>query len=312
VDGRRELAPSGQSAAELALLARRSRSISKAEQGLEEAGEEAVDAASRHEFVQHTVVEHPQLWSLETPHLYQVRTTILAAGRPVDSTTTTFGIRTIHFDADKGFFLNGKHFKIYGVANHQDLPAVGIAVPDSLQFWRVGKLKEMGCNGWRTAHNEPNEAVLDACDRLGMLVMAENRQLGDSYDKSASGTTYTNLSDLTTLIQHDRNHPSIIAWSMGNEDFFNGGPADRVIALLKKSVMLTHQLDPAPTGRPAAIGGAQSKVGGVEPGTLGDVAGYNGDGVGYDNPGVPNMVSEYGADVSSVRPGNYDPGWTPE
>jgi hypothetical protein len=96
---------------------------------------------------------------------------------------------------------------------------------------------------------------------------------------------------------------------MGNEDFFNGGPADRVVALLKKAVMLTHQLDPAPTGRPAAIGGAQAKVGGVEPGTLGDVAGYNGDGTGYDNPGIPNMVSEYGADVSTTRPGNYDPGW---
>ena len=111
------------------------------------------------------------------------------------------------------------------------------------------------------------------------------------------------------MIRIHRNHPSIIVWSMGNEDFFNGGPADRVIALLKKSVALTHQLDPAPAGRPAAIGGAQSKLGGTEPGTLGDVAGYNGDGTGYDNPGIPNMVSEYGADVSSTRPGNYDPGW---
>jgi hypothetical protein len=96
---------------------------------------------------------------------------------------------------------------------------------------------------------------------------------------------------------------------MGNEDFFNGGPADRVVALLTKSVALTHELDPPPTGRPAAIGGAQSKVGGIEPGPLGDVAGYNGDGVGYDNPGIPNMVSEYGADVSWLRPGDYDPGW---
>src|SRR4030095_13232275 len=72
---------------------------------------------------------------------------------------------------------------------------------------------------------------------------------------------------------------------------------------------LPHKPDPAPPGRPAAIGGAQAKVGGVEPGPLGDVAGYNGDGVGYNNPGIPNMVSEYGADVSTIRPGNYDPGW---
>jgi hypothetical protein len=116
------------------------------------------------------------------------------------------------------------------------------------------------------------------------------------------------LASLTDMIRIHRNHPSIIVWSMGNEDFFNGGPADRVIALLKKSVALTHQLDPAPTGRPAAIGGAQSKLGGIEPGTLGDVAGYNGDGVGYNNPGFPNMVSEYGS-VSATRPGSYEPGW---
>jgi hypothetical protein len=95
---------------------------------------------------------------------------------------------------------------------------------------------------------------------------------------------------------------------MGNEDFFNGGPADRVIALLKKAVTLTHQLDPSPTGRPAAIGGAQSAIGSTQPDTLGDVAGFNGDGVGYDNPGMPNLVSEYGS-VSSTRPGSYDPGW---
>src|ERR1019366_7092939 len=116
------------------------------------------------------------------------------------------------------------------------------------------------------------------------------------------------LASLTDMIRIHRNHPSIIAWSMGNEDFFSGGPADRVVALLKKEVPLTHQLDPAPTGRPAAIGGAQSAIGGTQPDTLGDLAGFNGDGVGYDNPGMPNMVSEY-VSVSSTRPGSYDPGW---
>jgi len=80
-------------------------------------------------------------------------------------------------------------------------------------------------------------------------------------------------------------------------------------SICSRSRWPSHQLDPAPTGRPAAIGGAQSRVGGVEPGPLGDVAGYNGDGTGYDNPRIPSMVSEYGADVSTIRPGNYDPGW---
>ena len=140
---------------------------------------ESVAANGQHEVVQQAVIQHPQLWSLQSPQLYQLRTTILQDGQPVDSTTTTFGIRTIRFDADKGFFLNGKHVEIQGVANHQDFPAVGIAVPDSLQAWRVEQLKQMGCNGWRTAHNPPNEAVLDACDQQGMLVMDENRHLGD-------------------------------------------------------------------------------------------------------------------------------------
>jgi hypothetical protein len=112
------------------------------------------------------------------------------------------------------------------------------------------------------------------------------------------------------MIRIHRNHPSIIAWSMGNEDFFSGGgPADRVVALLKKEVALTHQLDPAPTGRPAAIGGAQSAIGSTQPDTLGDLAGFNGDGTGYDNPGMPNLVSEYGSNVNVTRPGTYDPGW---
>jgi hypothetical protein len=184
-------------------------------------------------------------------------------------------------------------------------------------------VKDAGMNFIRGSHYPKAPAFVDACDQLGVLLWSENNFWGgfggsggwpyngaypntpadyDAFDANV-------LASLTDMIHIHRNHPSIIVWSMGNEDFFNGGPADRVIALLKKEVMLTHQLDPAPTGRPAAIGGAQSKLGGIEPGTLGDVAGYNGDGVGYNNPGIPNMVSEYGADVSAVRPGNYDPGW---
>ena len=201
-----------------------------------------LDAATQREVVQHALLERPRLWSLETPNLYQVRTTILEAGRPVDSTTTTFGIRTIHFDADKGFFLNGKHVKIYGVANHQDLPAVGIAVPDSLQAWRVRKFKEMGCNGWRTAHNPPNEALLDACDRLGMLVMDENRHLGGALgDKTLPGSTETNLDDLVWMIQRDRNHPSIIMWAMCNEEGkMQGVPEGAKIFSAMKEVVLRY------------------------------------------------------------------------
>lgn len=202
----------------------------------------SVDANGKHDVVQQTVIPHPKIWSLESPNLYQLRTTILEDGKPADATTTTFGIRTIHYDANKGFFLNGKHVEIQGVANHQDYPAVGIAVPDSLQPWRVAQLKKMGCNGWRTAHNPPNETVLDACDQQGMLVMDENRHLGDSYEThSPPGTTAANFSDLATMIQRDRNHPSIIMWSMCNEEGLQGKQegADIFSAMMR----VVHQYD---------------------------------------------------------------------
>jgi beta-galactosidase len=184
---------------------------------------QTVPAGGRADAIQQTVVDNPQLWSIESPALYQLRTTVLQDGVPVDSTATTFGIRTIRFDADKGFFLNGKHVEIQGLACHQDFAGVGIAVPDSLQPWRVAQLKKMGCNAWRTAHNEPNEAVLDACDRLGLMVMDENRHLADAQGpKTKSGTSCTNFTDLTTMILRDRNHPSIIMWSMCNEEPLSG------------------------------------------------------------------------------------------
>ncbi len=179
----------------------------------------SVVAGGTNELVQGMLIERPQLWSLEKPQLYELRTTILQNGKALDSTMTTFGVRTIRFDADKGFFLNGKHVKIHGAASHQDLPAVGIAVPDNLQAWRVSKLKEMGCNGWRTAHNCATESLLDVCDRLGMLVMDENRHLGDGVtNHTARGTSYTNLSDLAFMVARDRNHPSVIMWSLCNEE----------------------------------------------------------------------------------------------
>jgi beta-galactosidase len=203
---------------------------------------QVIPALGEHELLQHTVVQRPQLWSPESPHLYQLQTTILRDGQPVDSTITTFGIRTIRYDADKGFFLNGRRVELRGTASHQDFAGVGIAVPDSLQPWRVSQLKKMGCNAWRTAHNPPSEALLDACDRLGMLVMDENRHLGDCYaHHSPKGTTYTNLSDLATMIQRDRNHPSIIMWSMCNEEGLQGTPEGAQIFSAMKDVV--HRYD---------------------------------------------------------------------
>jgi beta-galactosidase len=238
---------------------------------------EVVAAQSQDEVVQHTVVQHPQLWSPESPHLYQLQTTLLGDGRPVDFTTTTFGIRTIRFDADKGFFLNGHHVEIYGTASHQDFAGVGIAVPDSLQSWRVSQLKKMGCNAWRTAHNPPSEALLDACDRLGMLVMDENRHLGDCYSHhSPKGTTATNLSDLACMIQRDRNHPSIIMWSMCNEEGLEGTPEGaRIFSAMMEVV---HRYD-----RTRPITCAMDK-GWLQPGIadVEDIIGVNYNGGSYD------------------------------
>ncbi|HEV2320402.1 MAG TPA: glycoside hydrolase family 2 TIM barrel-domain containing protein, partial [Verrucomicrobiae bacterium] len=201
-----------------------------------------VPAGSQTQTGQETTIEKPQLWSIETPNLYQLRTTVLQDGTPVDFTTTTFGVRTIRYDADKGFFLNGRHVEIQGTANHQDFAGVGIAAPDSLQAWRVEQLKAMGCNAWRTAHNPPSDALLDACDRLGMMVMDENRHLGDAETpKSPSGTTCTNFSELDTMILRDRNHPSIIMWSMCNEERLQGKPEGaRLFSMMMQEV---HRFD---------------------------------------------------------------------
>ena len=168
-----------------------------------------IPAGQSLETAQQATVARPRLWSLETPYLYRLVTTVRRDGRVVDTTETPFGIRTLRFDPDTGFYLNGKPVKIQGVCNHQDFIGVGVGVPDTLEAWRVKKLKEMGANGWRMSHNPPTPELLDACDRLGMLVMDENRHLGDSDQ---------NLAEVANMVRRDRNHPSIVLWSMCNEE----------------------------------------------------------------------------------------------
>lgn len=155
-------------------------------------------------------VTNPKLWSLEKPCLNKLKTVISYDGKVKDNYETTFGIRTVRFDHDEGFFLNGKHLKIKGVCMHQDHAGVGTAIPDALQEYRIKRLKEMGVNGIRTSHNPPTPEFLDACDRLGMLVMDENRLMGSNEE---------HFSCLERLIKRDRNHPSVVIWSMGNEEW---------------------------------------------------------------------------------------------
>lgn len=168
-------------------------------------------------------VMKPILWSIETPNLYRVHTTIVRDNTATDAVDTTFGIRTLRFDADKGFFLNGKSVKFKGTCNHQDFIGVGIGMPDSVLEWRIKKLKEMGSNAYRCSHNPPAKELLDACDRLGMVVMDENRHLGEATGpKTSHGVKFDDLSELRELIQRDRNHPSIVIWSLCNEEPLQG------------------------------------------------------------------------------------------
>ena len=188
----------------------------------------------RQTVTQTTSITRPHLWSLEDPHLYKVLTSITTAGgASVDAYETPFGIRTVTFDADKGFVLNGKSVKLKGTCNHQDHAGVGAGLPDRLQYFRIEKLKEMGSNAYRTSHNPPTPELLDACDRLGMLVLDETRMM----DASEEG-----LSQLERLIRRDRNHPSVFCWSIGNEEPEQGTERGaRVAATMKRKV---RELDP--------------------------------------------------------------------
>lgn len=154
-------------------------------------------------------VRDAQLWSPGHPALYRLVTEILDAGAVIDRVETPFGIRTVTFDTKVGFSINGKPMKLLGVCNHQDHAGVGSAIPDRLHEWRVEQSREMGVNAWRGAHNPPSQALLDVCDRKGVMMIAETR-----INSSSDGA----MDELDRLILSSRNHPSIILWSVGNEE----------------------------------------------------------------------------------------------
>jgi beta-galactosidase len=155
-------------------------------------------------------LEAPELWSLESPALHTLKTRVLLEDELVDEVETRFGVRSLRFDANYGFFLNEEHVLLKGTNNHQDHAGVGCALPDSLQEFRIFALKAMGSNAYRCSHNPPTKALLDACDRLGMLVVDETRLMGSSPSQ---------LSELERMMLRDRNHPSVILWSLGNEEW---------------------------------------------------------------------------------------------
>jgi beta-galactosidase len=191
-------------------------------------------------------IDRPSLWSPETPYLYHLVSEVRVAGAsyPPDRYENSFGIRTIQFDPDQGFLLNGQRYVIRGTCNHQDHAGVGTALPDALQDFRIRQLKEMGCNAYRTAHHPPAPELLEACDRLGLLVVDENRRFD---------ATPETLSQLERLVRRDRNHPSVILWSLGNEEFKDAMQANEEwgVPIARQIHNLVKQLDPTrPTMMP--------------------------------------------------------------
>ena len=196
---------------------------------------------------QQMTVSNPHLWSTTDPYLYQVETTISIHGQVTDVYTTTTGFRDIAFDAERGFLLNGKQLKLKGVNMHQDHAGVGAALPKALMAWRIKQLKAFGCNAYRASHNPMTPAQLDVCDREGILVIDENR---------LSGINDEHIRLLERMIKRDRNHPSIILWSDGNEEWGmeNTVQGKRVAEAMRE---YTRLFDPTRPSTMANAGGAE-------------------------------------------------------
>ncbi len=260
-------------------------------------------------FEQHVTVQQPHLWSLERRNLYKLVTEVESGGAIVDRYETRFGIRALKFDADKGFFLNGESVKVKGTCNHQDHAGLGVALPDAVQYYRVSKLQEMGCNAIRTSHNPPTPELLDACDELGILVMDETRMLSSNAD---------GIAQFGNMIRRDRNHPSVFLWSMGNEE--NIAPTEIGLHLLSAMKQAALKLDDS---RPITIAppplGASMGKGGL---SVCDVMGYNyadppAEAYHKANPAIPVMGTEnvsavgtrgiYVTDRARGYVGSYDP-----
>jgi beta-galactosidase len=249
--------------------------------GKDATGTASIDERGERVYKQEIGMKRPRLWSLEERNLYRLVTEVQVDGAVVDRYETPFGIRTAEFDAEKGLLLNGKPVKLKGTCNHQDHAGVGAALPDAVQYYRVAKLQEMGCNSLRTSHNPPTPELLDACDQMGMLVFDETRMMSSNPE---------GLSQFENLVRRDRNHPSVFMWSMGNEEGQANGEKGVRILTAMKAIAKKHDgsrpVSIAPTG---AIG-----TGGL---ALCDVAGYNymdpqAEAFHKEHPSVPVMGTE--------------------
>ncbi len=247
-------------------------------------------------------VSNPKLWDVKSPSRYVSVTTVEQDGKIVDTYTQPFGIRTIEFTADNGFLLNGERVQINGVCNHHDLGALGAAINVRAMERQIELLKEMGCKAIRTSHNPPAPELLDLCDRMGMLVMDEAFDMWAIAKKSNDYHTFFpewHEKDLRAMIRRDRNHPSVILWSVGNEvheQLDKTGPE-----LAAKLAAIVRSEDPT---RPATACCHRADVAtnGFQKGL--DVLGYNYKPMYYgdfqkSNPGRPILGSETASALSS-------------
>lgn len=252
----------------------------------------------------------PQLWSPDKPYLYTLQSEICD-----DKLQTTFGVRTILWDKDTGFFLNGKRLLLNGANVHQDHGGWGDAVTHTAIARDVAMMKECGFNFIRGSHYPHHEQFARECDKQGMLFWSENVFWGiggfkadGDWESSAMPLLKEQVApfeqslraSLAEMVRINRNSPSVVCWSMGNEMFFSDKKVlSAARKLVSRLVEYSHEIDPT---RPAAVGGVQR--GGFD--TLGDIAGYNGDGATlFKHPSKPNVVAEYGS-IPAYRPGKYD------
>ncbi|MEN6371253.1 MAG: sugar-binding domain-containing protein [Armatimonadota bacterium] len=245
----------------------------------------SIPSGGSEDIVQIAAIANPNLWSPDSPYLYNANTKVIVDGEISDTYRTPFGIRWYEFTSDKGFFLNGKHMQLRGMCIHHDFGGLGVALPDRANYKTVEVMKEMGCNLLRSSHNDASPSLMDACDQLGLLVWAETRYLDEAE---------VSLPPLRDLIHRNRNHPSIICWSLAN----TAGSADgKLTEYLKVMNDVAHEEDPTRLTAFGCEANTDANANGFA--FVTSIMGYNGGGMGIDDrdhelyPERKMLISEF-------------------